>query len=62
MQDQDQIAFDHNREITWSSFVEKPDLKHNKYDLSIGRDLMQDIGLDLIFSENLISGKVQQYL
>ena len=47
-------AFDANREITWESYVEKSNPKNNKHDLIIGRDLMHEIGIDLLFSESVM--------
>ena len=47
-------AFDVNKQITWTSYIEVSDPTKNRYDLIVGRDLMQEIGLDLLFSESTI--------
>ena len=43
--------FHENREIEWKAYVEESDVKTSRYDMIIGRDLMHEIGIDLLFSE-----------
>ena len=47
-------AFYAHRDIEWDSYVETSSPVENRYDLIIGRDLLQELGIDLLFSENLI--------
>ncbi len=44
-------AFHENKVINWSAYVEPSSNDLGKYDLIIGRDLMHEIGLDILFSE-----------
>jgi regulator of RNase E activity RraB len=47
-------AFYEHRDIEWNCYVEKTDPKQSRYDLIIGRDLMHEVGIDLLFSEAVI--------
>ncbi len=44
-------AFHENKVIHWEAFVEPTSNDLGKYDLIIGRDLMHEIGLDILFSK-----------
>ena len=44
-------AFHEHKEVHWQAYVEPTATDQGRYDMIIGRDLMLDIGLDLIFSE-----------
>ena len=43
--------FFENREIKWTMHVDESDSSSNAYDMIIGRDLLQELGIDLIFSQ-----------
>jgi len=43
-----------HREITWNCYVDETDSKSCKYDMIIGRDLMHEIGIDILFSKSQI--------
>jgi len=47
-------AFHEHREITWNCYVDETDSKSCKYDMIIGRDLMHEIGIDILFSKSQI--------
>jgi len=44
--------FHENRDIIWDVYVDTTSSKNSRYDMIIGRDLMNSIGLDLKFSDN----------
>ena len=46
--------FHKNRVVEWEMYVDESSSSLSNYDMIIGRDLMDSIGLDLLFSENLI--------
>jgi len=46
--------FHKNRVVEWEMYVDESSSNLSSYDMIIGRDLMDSIGLDLLFSENLI--------
>ena len=46
--------FHKHRVIEWEMYVDESSSALSNYDMIIGRDLMESIGLDLLFSENLI--------
>jgi hypothetical protein len=46
--------FHKHRVIEWEMYVDETSSKLSTYDMIIGRDLMESIGLDLLFSENLM--------
>lgn len=41
--------FHKNREIRWNCYVDESD-NLSRYDMIIGRDLMTDLGIDIMFS------------
>jgi len=43
-------AFHQHREIKWNCYVDESDPKSSQYDMIIGRDLMHEIGMDILFS------------
>ena len=45
--------FHENREIEWTVHVDESD-DPSRYDMILGRDLMEALGMDLCFSQNLI--------
>jgi len=44
-------AFHEHREVTWNCYVDQTCQKSCKYDMIIGRDLMHEIGMDILFSK-----------
>ena len=46
--------FHEHREIEWNVYVDESKSSLGTYDMIIGRDLMEAIGMDLLFSENLM--------
>ena len=46
--------FHAHRVIEWDVYVDDSKSNVSRYDMIIGRDLMEAIGLDLLFSENLM--------
>ena len=44
-------AFHQHREIKWDCFVDESSPESSHYDMIIGRDLMHEIGMDIIFSK-----------
>jgi hypothetical protein len=47
--------FHENRDIIWDVYVDTSSTKGSRYDMIIGRDLMNNIGLDLRFSDNTMT-------
>ncbi len=47
--------FSSQKEIHWEMFVEEFDAQKNQYDIIIGRDLMRELRLDLLFSNGTMS-------
>ena len=49
-------AFYEHREITWNCYVDTTNNNNNNinYDLIIGRDLMHEIGINILFKDSLI--------
>ncbi len=43
-------AFHEHREISWNCYVDESNPDSSKYDMIIGRDLMHEIGMDILFS------------
>ena len=43
-------AFHPNRDIEWTAFVDESPSDMSRYDMIIGRDLMHEIGMDILFS------------
>jgi len=46
--------FHKHRVVEWEMYVDETASSLSTYDMIIGRDLMESIGLDLLFSENLM--------
>ena len=46
--------FHKHRVIEWDMYVDESSSTVSNYDMIVGRELMESIGLDLLFSENLI--------
>jgi hypothetical protein len=45
-------AFHAHREITWNCYVDESSTKEScRYDMIIGRDLLHEIGMDILFSK-----------
>ncbi len=44
-------AFHEHKEMDWSAFIEPTDMESSKCDLIIGRDMMFELGIDLLFSQ-----------
>ena len=40
-----------NREIEWKAYVEESDSLTNRYDMIIGRDMLHELGIDILFSK-----------
>ena len=45
-------AFHEHREIHWNCYVDNSESENSRYDMIIGRDLMHEIGLDILFSKS----------
>ena len=48
-------AFFENKEVSWNVFVEPERNELGRYDLIIGRDMMLQLGIDLLFSKEKIT-------
>ena len=44
-------AFNTKKEITWNCYVDESDNANNNYDMIIGRDILHELGIDLLFSK-----------
>ena len=42
-------AFHQKREIQWNCYVDETPIENCKYDMIIGRDLLHEVGIDLLF-------------
>jgi hypothetical protein len=42
--------FHQGKDISWNMYVDESDARLNSYDMSIGRDLLHELGVDLLFS------------
>ena len=47
--------FDANREIEWDVHVDQSDSSQSTYDMIVGRDLLEALGIDLLFSEKMMN-------
>src|SRR6478672_12336434 len=47
-------AFHEHRNISWTAFVDETDKLASKYDMIIGRDLLEELGMNFLFSSNLM--------
>jgi hypothetical protein len=43
-------AFHENRDIEWTCYVDESDDNLSRYDMIIGRDLIQELKMDFLFS------------
>jgi hypothetical protein len=42
--------FHEGKDISWNMYVDESDARLNSYDMIIGRDLLHELGIDLLFS------------
>ena len=49
-------AFDNIRKIQCNAYLDETSRKNSKYDIIIGRDLLETVGIDLLFSKNELLG------
>ena len=47
-------AFHEHRNISWTAFVNETDKLSSRYDMIIGRDLLEELGMNFLFSSNLM--------
>ena len=47
-------AFHENRNISWTAFVDETDKFSSRYDMIIGSDLLEEIGMNFLFSTNMM--------
>src|SRR5688572_2187743 len=47
-------AFHEGRNISWTAFVDETDKLSSRYDMIIGRDLLEELGMNFLFSTNLM--------
>jgi hypothetical protein len=47
-------AFHEKRDICWKAYVDETDKLSSRYDMIIGRDLLDELGINFLFSENLM--------
>ena len=47
-------AFHEHRNISWTAFVDEADKLSSRYDMIIGRDLLDELGMNFLFSTNLM--------
>ena len=47
-------AFHEQRNISWTAFVDETDKLSSRYDMIIGRDLLDELGMNFLFSTNLM--------
>lgn len=47
--------FHPDREITWQAYVDESTEPTNRYDMIIGRDLLKELGIDFLFSQELMT-------
>ena len=47
-------AFHEHRNISWTAFVDETDKLSSQYDMIIGRDLLDELGMNFLFSTNLM--------
>jgi hypothetical protein len=47
--------FHKGRDITWTSYVDESNDTHSRYDMIIGRDLLDELGMDFMFSQNIMA-------
>src|SRR6478672_7396445 len=47
-------AFHKHRNISWKAFVNETDTLSSRYDMVIGRDLLEELGINFLFKEHLM--------
>ena len=47
--------FHSGKDINWTMFVDETDHRLNRYDMIIGRDLLHELGIDLLFSTGVMT-------
>ena len=47
--------FHKGRDITWTSYVDESTDENSRYDMIIGRDLLDELGMEFMFSQNLMA-------
>src|SRR6478672_3893359 len=47
-------AFHKHRNISWKAFVDETDTLSSRYDMIIGRDLLEELGINFLFKEHLM--------
>ena len=47
-------AFHESRNISWAAFVDKTNKLSSRYGMIIGRDLLDELGMNFLFSTNLM--------
>ena len=47
-------AFHKKRDISWRAYVDETDKLSSRYDMIIGRDLLEELGINFLFSEKLM--------
>jgi hypothetical protein len=47
-------AFHEHRDITWRAYVDESTSSLSRYDMIIGRDLLQELGINFLFSQELM--------
>jgi len=46
--------FHPDRDITWTAYVDESPQANSRYDMIIGRDLLQELGMDFLFSKKVM--------
>ena len=44
------VEFQEGKDISWTMYVDESDSRLNSYDMIIDRDLLHELGIDLLFS------------
>ena len=47
-------AFHEKRNISWTAFVDESEKESSRYDMIIGRDLLEELGINFLFSEQMM--------
>ena len=47
-------AFHKHRNISWKAFVDETDTLSSRYDMIIGRDLLEELGINFLFKEHMM--------
>ena len=48
------LAFHEHRNISWTAFVDETDKLSSRYDMIIGRDLLDELGMNFLFLSSLM--------